>query len=480
MIHSTIETLRHALDSKQISARELTEHILERIDETEPQLHSFITITREEALRAADQAQREIDAGNQEALTGIPFALKDNFCTRGIRTTAGSNILKDYLPPYTATAAERLSDAILLGKTNLDEFAMGSSTEHSAFGNTANPFDLERVPGGSSGGSAASVASGQAPFALGSDTAGSVRLPAAFCNVVGFKPTYGRIPRYGVIAMASSLDTVATFTRSVKDAALLLNHMAGPDGFDATASTAPVRDYKAALQETPKLRIGIPREYMEQEGLDPEMKQRVEAAAAVLQEQGHEVMEVSLPHTKYALAVYHVLSPGEVSSNMARYDGIQFGTAADNAASLSDAIIQARESGFGAEVKRRIIFGTFALSSDSFDAYYKKAQQVRTLIRRDFDTAFDTVDTLLTPTCLGPAFKFGDNMENPLQMYLADVFTNPATLAGLPAISVPTTPINGLPVGIQLIAPQFEEARLLSVAHQFQEAHSFDAPQLVV
>lgn len=478
---STIVELRKRLDAKELSVRELTEQYLRRIEETNPSLNSFITVCADEALKRADHAQKEIDHGNQSALTGIPYAVKDLFCTRGIRTTAGSRILEQYTPPYNATAIERCTDAILLGKTNQDEFAMGSSNEHSAFGPVKNPFDLERVPGGSSGGSAAAVASGQAVFALGTDTGGSIRQPASFTNVVGFKPTYGRISRFGVIAMSSSIDTVGTLTSTVADAAVLLQEFAGPDGRDATMPQQPVDDYSSGLERGVEgLRIGIPKEYLSLEGMDPRVRERLEQVVERARESGATIVEVSLPHTKYALPTYYVICPSEVSSNMARYDGMQYGHRSPDAQSLQEVLVQTREHGFGPEVKRRILVGTFCLSAGYVDAYYKKAQRVRTLIRQDFDEAFRLVDMLLTPTSPTLPFKIGERQSDPLAMYAADTFTVPAPLAGVPAISVPTGVIDGLPVAAQLVAPQFQEQLLLRAAAGVESLYTSEQPKLAV
>ncbi len=478
---TTLVELRKQLDSKAVSVREITGQYLKRIEETNPSLNSFLTVIAEQALQRADHAQKEINRGSQRVLTGIPYAAKDLFCTKGIRTTSGSRILEQYTPPYNATAIERCEDAILLGKNNQDEFAMGSSNEHSAYGPVKNPYDLERVPGGSSGGSAAAVAAGQAVFALATDTAGSIRQPASFCSVVGFKPTYGRISRYGVIAMSSSIDTVGTLTRTVEDAAVLLHELAGSDGRDATMPRHPVEDYTHDLgRGLNRLRVGIPKEYVSLEGMDARVRERFEQVVERVQQQGAEIVEVSLPHTKYALPAYYVLCPSEVSSNLARYDGMQFGHRDPKATTLQEVLVQTREHGFGAEAKRRILIGTFCLSAGYVDAYYKKAQRVRTLIREDFDEAFRLVDVLMTPTSPTLPFRIGERQNDPLAMYAADTFTVPDPLAGVPAISVPTGVIDGLPAAAQLIAPQFKESMLLAAAAGVEQLYSSEHPKLVV
>lgn len=463
-----IKELRQKLDNKEISAVELTKQYLDRIQKTNEQLNSFITITEEHALERAEHAQRTIDEGSAGLFTGIPYAAKDLFCTKGIRTTAASKILDNYIPPYSATVIERLDDAVMLGKVNLDEFAMGSSNEHSAYGPVPNPIDLTRVAGGSSGGSAASVASGQAVFALATDTCGSTRLPAAFCGVVGFKPTYGRIPRYGVIAMASSLDTVGTITSSVEDAALVLNALAGPDQLDTTAIQEKAEfDYTGGSIKG--VRFGIPTEYLNLDGLAPAVKAVFEQRLSDITRAGGQLVEMSLPYTQYALPTYYVLCPAEVSANMARYDGIQFGTPAPTATTLDEVFSMTREAGFRDEVKRRILTGTFVLSAGYYDAYYKKAQQVRTLIIQDFDTAFQNVDVILSPTTSTPAFELGAKTADPLAMYAADMYAAPSSLAGLPTISIPMGSVDALPVGLQIIAPRLGETQLLTIAHAIEQ-----------
>ncbi len=462
--------LRAQLDAGTISAVELAEQSLKRIADTEDQLNSFITeVQKDVVLEKAAHAQKEIDNEHQGPLTGIPFAVKDLFCTHGINTTAGSKILQEYVPPYSSTAVTKCGDAVLMGKTNMDEFALGSSTERSAFGPTHNPFDLERVPGGTSGGSAAAVASGQVAFALGTDTGGSVRQPAAFCGVVGLKPTYGRISRYGVIAAASSLDTVGVLARTVSDSALVLNQLAGMDPLDTTTPDVPVEDYLAGIDQGVKgMRIGIPKEFRVAKGVDPEISKRYEEVMAIVQGLGAEIVDVELPHVEYSLATFYILNPSEVSSNLGRYDGMQYGAPA-TAETLDQVFMKTRELGFGPEVKRRIMVGAFCLSSGYYDAYYKKAQQVRTLIRQDFDTALQSVDLLLAPTSPFVPFKIGERTDDPLAMYAADIFTVPISLAGLPAISVPTGVVQNLPVGMQLIGPQFGEKAVLQASYALEQ-----------
>jgi aspartyl-tRNA(Asn)/glutamyl-tRNA(Gln) amidotransferase subunit A len=400
----------------------------------------------------------------------VPIALKDVLCTRGIRTTCGSKILERFVPPYDATVVARLfaAGAILLGKLNMDEFAMGSSTEHSAFFTTRNPWDLARVPGGSSGGAAAVVAAGLAPLSLGTDTGGSIRQPAAFSGVLGMKPTYGRVSRYGLIAFASSLDQVGPLARDAEDAALLLGAIAGPDPMDSTAIDVPVPDYRATLgQGIEGLRLGVPAEYFI-EGVDPEVEQAVRTAIATLEKLGARTVPVSLPHTEYGLAAYYVIAPAEASSNLARYDGVKYGLRVPGARDLIDMYSKTRAAGFGTEVKRRVMLGTYVLSAGYYDAYYGQAQKVRTLVRRDFDEAFAQVDLIVAPTTPGVAFKMGEK-EDPIQMYLNDIFTIPVNLAGLPGISIPGGFTQaGLPIGLQLIAPAFDEATLLRAAHAYQ------------
>ena len=466
---------RDQLSRGEVSARELTDHHLSRIEAVDGTVHAYLEVTAERARADADRIDALRAAGEPlPPLAGVPLAIKDNLCTKGIRTTCSSRMLESFIPPYESTVTERLwgAGAVLLGKTNLDEFAMGSSTETSYFGPSRNPWNPEKVPGGSSGGSAAAVAAGECVASLGSDTGGSIRQPAAFCGVVGLKPTYGRVSRYGLVAFASSLDQVGPFTTNVADAAELLQVIAGADPRDSTCLKAAVPDYRAALsQPVAGLRVGIVRECFEAEGLDPQVKASVMAAAAQLQALGCELVDVSCPRFNDGIATYYVIAPSEASANLARYDGVKYGHRAADAAGLAEMTARSRAEGFGAEVQRRILIGTYALSAGYVDAYYRKAQQVRTLIRRDFDRAFETVDVLLTPTSPTTAFGFGAHSEDPLAMYLADLLTIPANMAGLPAISVPCGFDGaGLPIGVQLITGVLQEERLLQVAWHYEQS----------
>ena len=469
----TIHELGEAYRRGETTPSAVAEAHLARIAALDPRLGAYLTVTRERALAAAAAADARWRAGAPRGpLDGAPLALKDVLCTRGVRTTCGSRILEGFVPPYDATVVERLeaAGAVLLGKTNMDEFAMGSSTEHSAFGPTRNPWDLARVPGGSSGGSAAAVAAGLAAGALGTDTGGSVRQPAAFCGVVGLKPTYGRVSRYGLVAFASSLDQVGTLARDVRDTALLLGAIAGHDPRDATSLGAPVPDYAAALAGGVRgLRLGVPREYLG-EGIDPEVAGAVRDAIETLRGLGATTEEVSLPTTDYGIAVYYVLAPAEASSNLARYDGVKYGLRVPGAKDLIAMESRTRAAGFGPEVKRRIMLGTYALSAGYYDAYYGRAQKVRTLVRRDLEAALARVDVLVAPTTPNVAFRLGEK-EDPLAMYLNDVFTVPTSLAGLPAVSLRCGfSAAGLPVGLQLIGRALDEATLLRVAHAYEQA----------
>ena len=466
---------RDQLSRGEVSARELTDHHLNRIVAVDGTVHAYLEVTSERARADADRIDALRAAGEPlPPLAGVPLAIKDNLCTKGIRTTCSSRMLESFVPPYESTVTERLwgAGAVLLGKTNLDEFAMGSSTETSYFGPSRNPWNPEKVPGGSSGGSAAAVAAGECVASLGSDTGGSIRQPAAFCGVVGLKPTYGRVSRYGLVAFASSLDQVGPFTTSVADAAELLQVIAGADTRDSTCLKVAVPDYRAALsQPVAGLRVGIVRECFEAEGLDPQVKASVMAAAAQLEALGCELVEVSCPRFNDGIATYYVIAPSEASANLARYDGVKYGHRAADAAGLAEMTARSRAEGFGAEVQRRILIGTYALSAGYVDAYYRKAQQVRTLIRRDFDHAFETVDVLLTPTSPTTAFGFGAHSEDPLAMYLADLLTIPANMAGLPAINVPCGFDGaGLPIGVQLITGVLQEERLLQVAWHYEQS----------
>ncbi len=469
----TIGELAARYRSGAATPTRVVEAHLRRIEALDPKVHAFVTVTRESALAQADAADKRFRAGTPVgSLDGVPLAIKDVICTKGVRTTCSSKILENFVPPYDATVMTRLTaaGAIMLGKTNMDEFAMGSSTENSAFFPTRNPWDLARVPGGSSGGSAAAVAADFAAGALGSDTGGSIRQPAAFCGTVGLKPTYGRVSRYGLVAFASSLDQIGPFARDVRGVALLLQAIAGHDPLDSTSTDVPVPDYLAALgQGLQGLRVGIPSEYFI-EGMDPEVEKAVWDAIEVLKRLGAKTEKVSLPHTDYALAAYYLIAPAEASSNLARYDGVKYGYRAPGSKDLIHMYGRTRAEGFGQEVKRRIMLGTYALSAGYYEAYYGKAQRVRTLVRRDFQQAFERVDVLVCPTAPNVAFKLGEK-EDPLQMYLCDVFTIPVNLAGLPGLSMPGgfTP-GGLPIGLQLIGKPFDEATLLSAAYAYEQA----------
>ena len=464
--------LRALLDRGELSSEELTRAYLERIDRLDRGINAYITVTADLALEMARKADVRIRRGEAGPLTGIPLGLKDLLVTRGVRTTCASRILENYVPPYDGTAVRRLREAgaVFLGKLNMDEFAMGSSNETSAFGPVRNPWDPDRVPGGSSGGSAAAVASGLAAAALGSDTGGSIRQPAAFCGVVGLKPTYGRVSRYGLVAFASSLDQIGPLARDVEDAAWLFAAVAGHDPLDSTSVDEPVPDPRACLvPEARGLRVGVPREYFT-EGLDPQVEALVRRAIRVLEEQGAEIREVCLPHTAYAVATYYLIAPAEASSNLARYDGVKYGLRVEGG-DLIDTYRKTRAQGFGAEVKRRIMLGTYALSAGYYDAYYLRALRVRRLIAQDFRAAFETVDVIACPTTPTAAFRLGEKIHDPLQMYLNDIFTIPANLAGLPGISVPCGFTDqGLPVGLQLLAAPFAESVLLRAAYAYEQA----------
>ncbi|QEY31493.1 Asp-tRNA(Asn)/Glu-tRNA(Gln) amidotransferase subunit GatA [Synechococcus sp. RSCCF101] len=471
---------RSRLERGEVSARDLTERALARIRAVDGDVHAYLEVTSERALADADRVDAARARGESlPPLAGLPIAIKDNLCTRGIRTTCSSRMLEHFVPPYESTVTQRLWDAgaVLIGKTNLDEFAMGSSTETSAFGASSNPWDLGRVPGGSSGGSAAAVAAGSCVAALGSDTGGSIRQPAAFCGVVGLKPTYGRVSRWGLVAFASSLDQVGPMTTSVADTAEVLQVIAGHDPRDATSLDVPVPDYRSGLEAPVKgLRVGLIRECFEQEGLSPEVADSVRAAAAQLERLGCELVEVSCPRFTAGIATYYVIAPSEASANLARYDGVKYGYRAADCDNLAAMTARSRAEGFGEEVQRRILIGTYALSAGYVDAFYKKAQRLRTLIRRDFDTAFEQVDVLLTPTSPTTAFSAGSHADDPLAMYLADLLTIPANLAGLPAISLPCGFDGaGLPIGLQLIGNVLDEPRLLQLAHQYESAAAVSA-----
>ena len=469
----SVHELHDKLKAREVSSVEATRAMLTRIEATDPQVNAFITVTTEDALEAAEAADRRIAAGETDILTGIPLALKDIFVTKGIRTTCGSRILENFVPPYDGTAVAKLKErgAVILGKLNQDEFAMGSSSESSAFGATRNPWNLECTPGGSSGGSAACIAARQATAALGTDTGGSIRQPASHCGCVGLKPTYGRVSRYGVIAYASSLDQVGPVTRNVTDCAVMLGAVAGHDPLDSTSVQLPVPDYAAALTgDVRGLKVGLPKEYFI-EGLDSDVKKAMDLAIETFRGLGAEFAEVTLPHTEYAVATYYLIATAEASSNLARYDGVRFGHRSAGAAGLMEMYTKSRAEGFGDEVKRRIMLGTYALSSGYYDAYYLKAQKVRTLILHDFLKAFETVDVMLTPIAPTPAFKLGEKVNDPLQMYLSDIFTIPVNLAGTCAMSVPAgLSGNGLPIGLQLIGKPFAEETILRAGHAFEQA----------
>jgi aspartyl-tRNA(Asn)/glutamyl-tRNA(Gln) amidotransferase subunit A len=471
--HLTIYEAHHLLKTRQISSIELTKSRLKRIYSIEPRLKALVTITEEQALKQADKADQLITSGKMGFLTGIPGIIKDNMCTRGIKTTCSSKMLEYFVPPYDASVVQKLNNCglVMVGKANMDEFAMGSSTENSAFFVTHNPWDLERVPGGSSGGSAASVAAGEALYALGSDTGGSIRQPAGFCSVTGLKPTYGRVSRYGLVAFASSLDQIGPLAQDAFDCALIMNCIAGYDLRDSTSVSCDVPDYtKCLTTKLHKLRIGVPKEYFVQ-GMQPEVKDAIEAAIKIIADLGAEIhFDVSLPSTPYALAVYYIIAPSEASANLARYDGVKYGYSYKDAGSMWEAMEKTRQYGFGAEVKRRIMLGTYALSAGYYDAYYLKAQKVRTLIRREFDEAFQKYDALITPTSPTVPFKIGEKVNNPVQMYLSDVCTLPINIAGVPAISIPAGFDKGLPIGMQIIGKPFSEETLLKIAYAYQQA----------
>ncbi len=469
----TIHEAHKLLKEKKISSVELTKAALKHLRKVDGIVRACVTITEEQAIKDAQSADKAIAKGDIKPLTGIPSLIKDVICTKGIRTTCSSKMLENFIPPYDANVIEKLKadNYVILGKTNMDEFAMGSSTENSAFFTTHNPWNLDCVPGGSSGGSAASVAIDEAIYALGSDTGGSIRQPAGFCGVVGLKPTYGRVSRFGLVAFASSLDQIGPVTKDVTDCATVMNTISGHDKRDSTTVPLEVPDYTQALKPDIKnIRIGIPREYLP-EGMQPEVRQAIEAAVKKLEELGARVdWNVSLPNTKYGLAAYYILAPSEASANLARYDGVKYGYSYRDTTNMWDAMQKTKQFGFGAEVKRRIMLGTYALSAGYYDAYYLKAQKVRTLIKRDFEQAFQSYDVLVTPTSPTVAFKIGEKADDPVQMYLSDVCTLPINIAGIPAISIPAGFVNGLPVGLQLIGKHFAEETLLQVAFAYEQA----------
>lgn len=464
-MHNTIKHLAADLRSGKLTSVELTKHYLSEINKKNKKLNAFISVNNDGALKMAKRADEMIAKGEGNELTGIPLGIKDNYCELGVESSACSNVLKGFEPPYEGTVLSKLrgQGAVFLGHTNTDEFTMGSSTETSRFGSSKNPLDPKRSPGGSSGGSAAAVAAGLCVWALGTDTGGSIRQPASFCGITGMKNTYGRVSRYGVMSMASSLDTIGCLTQSPEDTSLVLKNIAGHDERDATTPDEPVDDYPSLLEESIKgLKVGVPKEYLE--GLDDEVRKEFDLSIEKARSLGCEVKELSLPMTEYGLAAYYIICPSEISANMSRYDGIRFGPKSD-AKELVESYFEARSKGFGDEVKRRIIIGTYSLSAGYYDAYYKKALKVRTLILEDFKKAFEEVDVLFTPTSPSIAFETGSKAKDPIQMYLEDVMTIPPSVAGVPAISIPQGSINNMPLGLQIIGPHFEEAKVLRVAH---------------
>ncbi len=473
MTRHTIGSIRAGLLKKEFSAEELTREALEFAERENPKTNAYLTFSSVRAMAAAEAVDKKIAAGEDPGvLAGVPVAVKDVIVTKGLRTTCGSKMLEHYIPPYDATAVERLEKAggIIIGKTNCDEFAMGSSNENSAFGPVRNPVALDRVPGGSSGGSAAVVAQGTAVVSLGSDTGGSVRQPASFCGVVGVTPTYGRVSRYGLTAFASSLDHIGPFAKNVRDAATLLQTIAGRDEMDATSAAAPVADYHAALtQDVRGLKIGLPREYFE--GLASDTGDRIHAAVETLKKLGCEMVDISLPHTQYAIAAYYIIATAEASANLARYDGVRYTARSAHSATLAEMYRQTRDEGFGAECKRRIMLGTYVLSAGYYDAYYIKAQKVRALIARDYARAFEKVDAIVGPVSPFPAFKIGEKVDDPVAMYLSDIYTITGSLAGIPCMSVPCCSTgDGLPVGLQVLARHFDETTMFRVAEAYEKA----------
>jgi aspartyl-tRNA(Asn)/glutamyl-tRNA(Gln) amidotransferase subunit A len=467
----TIHELHEKIRAGETTSADIVQNVFNRIATVEKDVHAYISLMKDYAFDEASRADADIRAGNLKPLTGIPIALKDILCTKGFQTTCGSNILHNYIPPYDATVVEKLKEAgaVFVGKTNMDEFAMGSSTETSYFGITRNPWDLKRIPGGSSGGSAAAVAADECIASIGSDTGGSIRQPAALCGVVGMKPTYGRVSRFGLIAFASSLDQIGPFTKDVEDCAIMMNVIAGYDPRESTSVPMDVPDYRAYLSRGIEgWTVGIPKEYFI-EGIDPEIMDSMKKAIGIIEGLGAQCVEISLPHTEYCLAVYYIIAPAEASSNLARYDGVKYGFRAQDGRDLLEMYKKTRSEGFGAEVKRRIMIGTYALSSGYYDAYYKKASQVRSLIKRDFEDAFKKCDAVMTPTTPTPAFKIGEKTDDPLQMYLSDIFTISTNLAGIPGISLPCGfTAEGLPMGIQFLTGHFEEGKLIQIASAYE------------
>lgn len=472
MLHSTIAKLAAALEQKQISSEELTTGYLERCKQFNDGLNCFITITEEQALNQAREADKRRANNQAGKLTGIPVAQKDIFCTRSVKTSCGSKMLDSFIAPYNATVIEKMNaeGMVMLGKTNMDEFAMGSSNETSFYGPVKNPWDKARVPGGSSGGSASAVAARLCPAASGTDTGGSIRQPAALCGITGLKPTYGRVSRYGMIAFASSLDQGGPMTQTAEDAALLMNVMAGFDERDSTSADKPVDDYTANLDASIEgLKIGLPTQYFD-DALDSNVARQIEQAIKELEKLGAKCQQIDLPNTELSIPAYYVVAPAECSSNLSRFDGVRFGYRCEDPKDLSDLYCRSRSEGFGKEVKRRIMIGTYVLSAGYYDAYYLQAQKIRHLIRDDFTRAFEEVDVIAGPTATSPAFKLNEKLDDPVSMYLSDIYTVSVNLAGLPALSLPAGFSNGLPVGLQLIGQYFDEARLLNIGHRFQQA----------
>lgn len=468
----TIHQAHSLLSARQISAVELTESVLDRVMNVDEKVNSFVTITKELAMNQASQADQALNLGEANPLTGIPVQIKDNICTIGVRTTCASKMLNDFIPPYNSTVAGKLdaASAVLVGKGNMDEFAMGSSTENSAFFPTHNPWDLTCVPGGSSGGPAAAVAAGECIFSIGSDTGGSIRQPASLCGVVGMKPTYGLVSRYGLIAFASSFDQIGPITKDVTDCALVMNQIAGHDVRDSTSISQPFPDYTQALTlGIDGLRIGVPTEYFD-EGVDPGVLEAINKALRKLEELGASVQEISLPLTRYALAAYYIIAPSEASANLARFDGVKYGYSAPAPRDIWEAFESTKQHGFGMEVKRRVMLGTYALSAGYYDAYYMKAQKIRHLINMEFKEAFENYDVLITPTSPSVAFKLGDKSDNPIQMYSSDMCTIPANIAGIPAMSIPAGFSGGLPVGMQIMGKPLAESTILGVAYNYETA----------
>ncbi len=475
MHNKSLAALAKGLQTREFSSAELTANLLDRLQEKNAELNAFVTITRDQAIAQARVADEKIAKGDAGPLTGIPIAQKDIFCTKGVKTTCGSKMLDNFISPYDAHVVENCNTAglVMLGKTNMDEFAMGSSNETSYYGTVKNPWNLECVPGGSSGGSAAAVAARLVPAATGTDTGGSIRQPASLCGITGIKPTYGRVSRYGMIAFASSLDQGGVFTQNAEDAALMLAVMAGFDSRDSTSLDRPVPNYSATLNDSLSgLKIGLPKEYFS-DGLEAGTAEVVQAAIKQYEKLGAEIIEVSLPNSALAIPTYYVIAPAECSSNLSRFDGVRYGYRSDNITDLESLYVNSRSEGFGAEVKRRIMIGTYALSAGYYDAYYLKAQKIRRLISDDFEQAFKQVDVIMGPTAPSPAFKIGEKTDDPVSMYLSDLYTGAVNLAGLPGMSIPAGFDKGLPVGLQLIGNYFDEARLLNIAHQFQQATDF-------